>query len=80
VKPGVADPRARQDDVGEHLSKIGEPVQGESILLKLRRITIGRTNGVLTDMGGLCEQPRSENTCNRRGGVWLTDGSLSNRV
>jgi hypothetical protein len=47
AKPGVADSRAREDDVGEHLSKIGEPVQvgsivSDSVGLGRSRLTEGR--------------------------------------
>jgi hypothetical protein len=44
VKPGVADSCAREDDVGEHLSKIGEPVQGEINLPE--RIRTGNVTSV----------------------------------
>jgi hypothetical protein len=44
MKPGVADSRAREDDVGEHLSKIGEPVQGEINLPE--RIRTGNVTSV----------------------------------
>ena len=33
AKPGVANSRAREDDVREHLSKISEPVQADQLYL-----------------------------------------------